>query len=294
MRAFQPYALSIGLRYDIFSWLTLYLDYKNYYRRFDLLPGLYSYAKDKRYPPGEEPYQYGLVKFISYRIGIYEIQDHDKWFDRDLRTESLQLGVELSHPLTRDKRWRMHYFVSQNRDRYEVILTYYDAMHYYESDLRFWYPQTKKHVDINVYGELILRGFDPEKMYQRSINTGVALSRNWKNGYGLRFELGFRNIYVFYQGFNRYYLLWENHWEIALRYTETDPETGELLYQRGQTLHFPLYIGGSYVNISLTSRPFRSKRDNPNYQHPCMRLRKQILRTIHKGFHHIRSKIHPS
>ena len=280
-RTLQPWALSAGIRYDLFSWLTFFMDYKNYFRKYYIESGFYVKTK---YSDGFEGGQLQIIKLINYNIGWYEIYDIDPLYT--LRTESLQFGIELSHPLPYRNQWRLHYYLSVNRDRYEVNLPLFDKITYIGNGLRlFDDPMLKKKIRAYYLGSLSLKGYDPNFMYQFSSNTGIALSYNWPNGYGLRFDLGFRNIYFFYK--EREFLLRENHWQINLQYIETVEESNQIRYQATAQYNFRLDIGGPYASISLTSRPFRSKRDNPNYQPPCKRLRKMLL-------HHIRKILHPS
>ncbi len=282
-RTFQPWALSAGIRYDLFSWLTFFVDYKKYYRRYYISYGDYYYGK---FDYGSEAGKFKLTPYVSYYIGIYAVPDRHEWFSYDIQTESLQYGLELSHSLKRFKYLRLHYYVSVNRDQYEINLTLYDRVTYFEQT-GGWYidKNYNKKILYSIKGQFILKGYDPEKMYQFSTNTGIALSYNWPNGYGLRLDLGFRNIYFFYK--EREFLLRENHWQINVQYIETVEGSNHIRYQATAQYNFPLDIGGPYASISLTSRPFRSKRDNPNYQPPCKRLRKVLI-------HRIRKILHPS
>ncbi len=194
-RTFQPWALSAGIRYDFFSWFTFFIDYKNYFRKYYIESGFYEKTK---HTDGFEGRQLQIIKLINYNIGRYEIYDIDPLYT--LRTESLQLGIELSQPLPYCKHWRLHYYLSVNRDRYEVNLTLFDKITYIGNDLRRYDdPMLKKRIRAYYLGTLSLKGYNPDFMYHLSVNTGIALSYNWPNGYGLRLDLGFRKIYFNYE-----------------------------------------------------------------------------------------------
>ena len=272
-QTFQPYALIVGIRYDLFSWWTFFVDYKNFYRRYYFLTGDYN---DEKTAYGNENNQFEILDVVIYEFGPYSIKERD---GDVLRTESLQIGIEFSHSLKKNKQYRLHYFFSLNRDRYEVNLPLYDRVSYFGGELSGYVdPITNKKILTNFEGSMILRGYNPYTMYQPSLNIGIAISRNWSNGYGIRFELGFRNIYALYQ--EPFYP--ENHWDISIEYIEIDADTHEAIFRAFEQYNFRLDIGGPYASISLTSRPFRSKRDNPNYQPPCKRLRKKLHKTYRK------------
>jgi|GEM_PF-1836697 len=273
-QTFQPYALIAGIRYDLFSRWSFFVDYKNFYRRYDYMLGTYNGEKTVY---GNEGNQFEILDVIIYEFGPYTIKDRHGGV---LRTESLQMGIEFSHPLHRNKQYRLHYFFSLNRDRYEDNLPLYEFAPSFDVRMNpfFLDPIANKKISANLKASLMVTDYNPYTKYHLSLNFGIAISRNWSNGYGLRFELGFRNIY----SLNLEPYLLENTLDISLEYIEMDDETREVLFRAFEQYNFPLDIGGPYASISLTSRAFRCKCDNSNYEPPFKRLRKKLQKTAHK------------
>lgn len=250
-RTSLTHAYHLGLGYDITKWWSINLDFKKYYRRYYLWSGTYLREEWE----GHEAGQFKIVPFVG-SLGL-----PDMFLGATMSTNSWQLGTDFHHRLSKDGKWKMHYYLSLNRDRYEVNLHHFDTPVAYEASA--WYNRIEdgQRVEYTTEGSLEFRSTNPfQSRFRASTNIALAVSRELGNGMSLRFECGLRNI-----RWIRNNLLEENHWDIDLTHRETyaDPDDPAITHvSEISTQHeFPLYLGGIYSNVSFIFRPFRSARD---------------------------------
>lgn len=273
MRTSLTHAIDLGIAYHITKWWDINLNYKDFYRRYYVWSGTYiskNIEGDDVYDPGRfnmVPYEYGWFSLPSMFLG------------RTLSVKSWQIGTDFHHNISKDGKWKLHYYLSFNRDKYKNELHYFDLPVNYGDEGYYNDYYTNQRVDYEINGKLSLKGFNPWQIqYMHSTNIALALSRDLKNGMGLRFEFGLRNI-----SWTRDLLLNENHWELKLQFEEfalNDLGEKEYIYESNVKHDFPLYIGGLYSNLSFTFRPFRSPRDRDNYISPG----KKIKNFLNKAF----------
>ncbi len=263
-RTSLTHAYHLGLGYDITKWWNINIGFKQYYRRYYVWSGTYLHEEWEGYDPG----QFQIVPNVG-GLGLPSM-----FLGSTLSTTSWQLGTDFHHSISKNKKWHLHYFLSINRDLYEVTLHQFDTPVYYESDS--WYNDVNSggRIDYTTKGNLILKSTNPnDSQFRASTNIALALSRKFKNGLGLRFEFGLRNIRWIKDN-----LLEENHWEIDLNHQRSftdpnDPDITHIFYDINARHDFPLYLGGYYSNISFTFRPFRSPRDKEGYISPGRKIK---------------------
>ncbi len=253
-RTSRTHATILGIKYDVKKWLSISLDYKLFIRRYYIEGGTYTDGTFELIPS----------------VGTFEIRSMN--LGRTMTASSYQFGLDFSHRLGKNDKWRIHYYLSANNDLYEKQLQYFDNNVFL--DLNGWYIDETNSQRYEDY----VRGFETWKStnrgrssYQPSTNLAIALSRKMKKGMGLKLEVGFRNILWIENA-----LLKENHIEFDLMYVESiKQDDGSLIqtFERSVLYDFPLYLGGIYSNISFTFRPFRSPRDKAGYISRFKRLK---------------------
>lgn len=248
IRATSCYTPVFGIRLDLLKWLSVSYDFKMHYRRY--------------YVIDTDPYH---NKQNLFKLAYHGFID-DKFLGRTLVVRSSNFGIDFHHNISKNRKWELHFFFSFNVDNYENREQYHDTPVNYGgggtyTDKKYHNKKTyftvKGNFDINTDN----RGAAP---YVPSTNMALAVSRGLKNGQSLRLEIGFRNIRFLDNGF----LLPKNAWELELthrRYTINDDGTEHIFYKVDASHDFPLYIGGMYASISYMFRPFRSVKDNPDY-----------------------------
>lgn len=247
MKTSQTHMADLGIRYDVFNWWSLNLDFKQMHRRYYIWSGTYLSEDNGNFSAGE----YNIIPYVN-GFGL-----PDMFLGRTLRSNSWQIGTEFSHCFEKSHTWKIHYFVSLSRDQYEVDLDAFDTDVNYGNSGFYTDINTGQRVNYEYFGDFSLKSDNPGRSgYQGSTNFGLAISRKLFNGMGLRLEIGYRNIL-----WTKNIQLDENHWEIDLRYEEYADQSGELTYSNSVVHEFPLEIAGIYTNIAFTFRPFRSRRD---------------------------------
>lgn len=247
MRTSLTHAMDLGLRYDIFKWWSVNLDFKQFYRRYYVWSGTFIDEPGELDAPGK-------FEIVPYVNGL---DLPDMFLGKTLRSLSWQLGTEFSHRLNQNGKWRLHYFLSLNRDQYEVDLDAFDTDVNYGGGGHYTRLFSQERIDYIMEGKFELKSDNPGRSgFQGSTNLGLGLSRKLGNGMGLRFEMGYRNIL-----WTKNLQLDENHWELNLNYKEFDESIEDITYETSTAYEFPLEVAGLYTNIAFTFRPFRSKRD---------------------------------
>lgn len=250
-RTSLTHAYQLGLSYDITKWWSVGIDFKRYYRRYYLWSGTYLQEEWE----GNDAGQFKIVPYVG-GLGF-----PDMFLGSTLATNSWQLGTDFHHKISKNGKWKMHYFISLNRDLYEASLPKFDDLILYEGN--GWYNRITDgiRVEYTTEGTLKFESTNPhQSQYRASSNMALAMSRSLKKGMSFRLEFGLRDIRWIKNN-----LLKENHWSIDLTHTErwADANDPNLTYFTEDKVHynFPLYLGGLYSNISFVFTPFRSKRD---------------------------------
>jgi len=263
-----PFGYDLSLGYDVTKWWNVYFGSKQYYRRYYIWSGTYLREPNV----GKQPGQFAIVPTVT-SLGL-----RSKFLGTTLRTRSWHLGTEFKHPISKNKKWYLHYILSLNRDQYELDLNTLDTPIDFRADAWYRRIENDERVEYYLQGDFNLRSNNPGNGgYQGSTTLGLGISRQLKKGMAFRIEFGFRNI------------LWtedlqldENHWDLDFEYVEFDPNTNQTLYRNTISHEFPLEIGGFYNNISFTFHPFRSKRDDPNYVKKKFNIVPKFLRKKNK------------
>lgn len=253
MRTSLTHGAKAGISYDVLKWWSINLNYIRYFRRYYVWSGTYN--DDLRIDPNS---QRGLYEIQPY-VGFLNIPS--KFLGATLSSRTWQVGTNFNHKLTKNDKWHMHYYLGINIDLYNVNSNYlstpigYDVQSFYTNAL------TNEEVIVEINGRFNLSNNIGTPALASSISQSIALSRAFSNGKALKFELGFRNI--------RFYsktLFPQNYWDIELTYYEYNRGRNEMRYASTTRHNFPLYIGGFYSNLTLTFKPFKSKRDNPDWK----------------------------
>lgn len=252
MKATNLHTAVFGIKYDALKWLSLGVDYKHFFRRYYLWPGTFL---------GEEKTASDRYSFINApTVGFLGIDD--KSTGARVTSNSWQFGLDFHHSLSKSKKWHMHYLVSLNFDNFERGRL--------SSDIRFPlnFSATNQPTDINDIqftfvneGNVMMNRIDPHISPSIvSTNLGLAVSRGFQNGMGLRLEIGFRDLKPYREN--------ELYWNLFLEHSEieTNAEGVANLYYYTQISHkFSMLHDGIYGNLSFTFRPFRSKYDDPDF-----------------------------
>ncbi|KXK39071.1 MAG: hypothetical protein UZ09_BCD002001110 [Bacteroidetes bacterium OLB9] len=265
-RTSLTHAYQLGLGYDITNWWNVNLNFKKFYRRYYVWSGTYLQEKWEGNAPGQ-------FKIVPYVGGWFSLPS--MFLGTTLATTSWQLGTDFHHKISKNGKWHLHYYLSLNRDLYEVNLNEFDTPVYYEGNGAYFRIGDERRVDYTTKGNLTLRSNNPwTSQFRASTNIALAISKKMKNGMGLRFEFGLRNIRWIKDN-----LLEENHWEIDLNHQRSfkdpnDPDITHIYLDINAKHDFPLYLGGYYTNLSFTFRPFRSPRDKEDYVSPSKKIGK--------------------
>lgn len=249
MRTGVTQAYTIGVQWDAFPWVSIGIDYKNFYRRYYIWEGTYLSEAEGKYPAN----QYSMIPMI----GLF---GSGKSLGRTLTTSSWQLGIEFHQPITFENKWYLHYYVSLNVDLYEKKLQFFDTpVNYQSTGVTSVENVDNQEITVShqIDGLFTLKGNNPlQAAYRPSMNLALAISRQLKRDNKMRLEVGLRNIL-----WTKNVLLAENHWELDLTHERFyfDENTGEkqVIYSTSITHNFPLYLGGIYANISFVFRPFK-------------------------------------
>lgn len=267
MRTSLTQAYQMGIAYDLTKWWSVKLNFKKYYRRYYVWEGNYITSSYE----GEEPGQFVIIPYVGWSFWYFTFPD--MFLGATLATTSWQLGTDFHHPISRNKKWHLHYYLSLNRDLYEVNLDKFDSDVYYGGSGSYTDIHTGENVNVSMSGHFILKSKNPQQsQFRGSTNIAIAVSRALRNGMGLRLEFGLRNIRWIKDN-----LLQENHWELNLNHqryieNENDPGNPEIIMDESVRHEFPLYLGGYYTNLSFTFRPFRSPRDKEDYVSPGQKI----------------------
>ena len=248
------HGLVMGVSYKVTPWWSITWESRQYWRRYYIWSGTY-FGESKG---GDHVYMIvpktDFLFFPSMFLGA------------TLRTKSLQLGTEFSHKLGKKEKWRLHYILSLNRDQYEINMNRFDTPIGYGSG-KIYTNENDTRVVGRIEGDLHFRAFNPgDSGYQGSTNLGLALSRAFKNGTAIRWDIGFRNIL-----WTENLQLRENHFELDLTYTEWIDD--EVVYESEAYHELPLEIGGIYSSVSFTCSPFRSRFDDPDFEKKKLNLK---------------------
>ena len=275
MRTTLTQAYNLGIGYDITKWWNISLNFKKYYRRYYVWSGTYISKEHEELDRGRTAGQFHIVPFYARNLLWYNVPS--TFHGTTLATTSWQIGTDFHHRISRDSKWQLHYYLSLNRDLYEVSLKEFDTRVRYGGE--GWYKRVEddQRIDYLIDGMLTLRSTNPGvTQFMPSTNIALAVSKKMRNGMGLRLEFGLRNI-----RWTKDNLLEENHWDLDMYFQqyvrdETNPEYKHVIYESYIRHEFPLYLGGYYTNLSFTFRPFRSPRDRDDYVPPGKKIKKFV------------------
>lgn len=172
---------------------------------------------------------------------------------KTLSSKSWHIGTTLSHKVTENGKWRMHYYFSLNVDLYDINMNHFDLPIGYSGESSYNNLLTNDRIAYNIIGDFSLNS-KGKTAFTNSINQSFSLSYSLPRGKALKFELGFRHL--------PFATKHVNYFELDLEYIEFNEERTALLYTSSTRQKFSIYTGGYYSNLTFTFRPFRSKRDN--------------------------------